>query len=315
MSNDKYPDLKFEDSRTGQYIDIVPIRYISYGINGITVLYKNTALDSNELFILKFFYPIRYSNRDPYLHEIYILKKLSKMSIDNIIKFRGFIELEYDPSKREHNYLLNKLKYNTSIYQSSLTVKVIITDFIEGMELFDFINMEYYVDVLCVYNNLLKIIKDLHSNGITHSDVKLENIIYDDKNNKVTLIDFGSANFFNQIINNEHVGVTKSYVPHRFIDKSDKTEDDYKYLDLYSFMVTIYIILTTKFPLEGDISNDYDEKYCSFDLDIIKENINDNEKYQRVLKICKICDTFFEVYKNNELGNVLYESLNSIIYV
>ncbi len=44
----------------------------------------------------------------------------------------------------------------------------------------------------------------MHSLKISHGDIKLENIIFDENTNEITLIDFGFSNYYPESISNNY---------------------------------------------------------------------------------------------------------------
>lgn len=73
----------------------------------------------------------------------------------------------------------------------------LIMSYIEGQELGmlkDKVVLTFksltYDEKLKITNDLVNAVETLHSIGIVHKDIKLENIIYDKRRNKATLIDY-----------------------------------------------------------------------------------------------------------------------------
>jgi serine/threonine protein kinase len=79
---------------------------------------------------------------------------------------------------------------NVEIYNNLF---FIFMEFCEGLTLFDVINTYAYLseeDAKYIFKQLMSALEYLHSRGISHGDIKLENIICN-KKKKIKLIDFG----------------------------------------------------------------------------------------------------------------------------
>lgn len=61
-----------------------------------------------------------------------------------------------------------------------------------------------YDEKLKITNDLVNAVETLHSIGIAHKDIRLENIIYDRRRNKATLIDYGFSCIIPKFLNNEY---------------------------------------------------------------------------------------------------------------
>jgi len=71
-------------------------------------------------------------------------------------------------------------------------------EYVVGGELFDFIQSKGHLSeslAADLFSQLVKSINYVHSRGIVHRDLKLENILID-RDNQLVLTDFGFANFY-----------------------------------------------------------------------------------------------------------------------
>jgi len=114
------------------------------------------------------------------------------------------VDMEYPPreiavlKQLDHPYL-NRL-YDTIELPDRTHL---ILEFVDGEELCDIVEQERLTEVLArhYWRQILLGVSYLHTNGIVHRDLKLENIIIDKQNN-AKIIDFGFGNF---MLTKEHL--------------------------------------------------------------------------------------------------------------
>ena len=104
---------------------------------------------------------------------------------------------------------------------------------------------------ICAIVDISSAMKTVHSVGIIHRDLKLENILLDE-NNKIKVSDFGLCTLMT--VDNESksrtqmTGTLKYMAPELLQERSDYNEK----VDIYSFGVVVYLILTKgEFPKIG----------------------------------------------------------------
>ena len=162
-------ELKQEEAlKAGNFTAISLIGKGTFGI-----VYRAKKDDSDDIFAIKrVFQDKRYMNR-----ELEILKELNH---PNIIKLLHFFYTKDDKNKTEVylNCVTEYLPQNLSL--------ILITNYQSGKQLDPFLAKLY------AYQMLLSL-KYLHSQGITHRDIKPQNILVDQKTNTIKLCDFGSA--------------------------------------------------------------------------------------------------------------------------
>ena len=164
------------------------------------------------------------------IREIQVLKELDHPNILKIIEYY----------KNEKNYY-------------------IITELLNGGDLCDFImKFKKFNEriVASIMMQLLLALNYLHSKGIVHRDIKLENILIH-KNNEndlesfqIKLIDFGESIFFKE---NEYLTVqvgSPYYIAPEVLNKNYNEK-----CDIWSSGVVLYIMLTGKFPFFGNTSH------------------------------------------------------------
>lgn len=170
------------------------------------------------------------------------------------------------PDERERDLILKRfrLEYETGLIQSNFLVHSEGYGFVNGNP---FIVMEFcskgdlrpFVDnsssisfVKLKAIEILKGLKDLHSNGKIHRDLKPENVLID-ANGTVKLTDFGISGHKNERLtirdffgNPLQVFGTYAYLPPEQLKRVKDTK--LFTLDIYSFGVVFYELLTGRLP-------------------------------------------------------------------
>ena len=146
------------------------ISIIGKGTFGI--VYRAKKENSDDILAIKrVFQDKRYHNR-----ELEILKELNH---PNIINLRHYF---YTKGKNESEIFLNCV----TDYLPQTLSRILSINYQSRKQL------EPFIAKLYAYQMLLSI-KYIHSIGITHRDIKPQNILVDQKTNKIKLCDFGSA--------------------------------------------------------------------------------------------------------------------------
>lgn len=101
---------------------------------------------------------------------------------------------------------------------------------------------------------IVEAVKSLHKIGITHRDIKPDNMFFvgEGQNMKLKLCDFGLSTVFKdekyvKIYLNEHVGTPAFVAPEIIKHKSYDGEK----IDVFSIGVTIFSLLTKKIPFQA----------------------------------------------------------------
>ena len=115
-----------------------------------------------------------------------------------------------------------------------------------------------------LFKQVVSAIHYCHSRCITHRDIKLENILLNEKKNQVKLIDFG---FSTCIPNEKKVKLfcgTPSYMAPEIVSKKEYTGPP---ADVWGLGVLYYALLCGKFPFKGQNDKELYKKICKNDLE------------------------------------------------
>ncbi len=121
-----------------------------------------------------------------------------------------------------------------------------------------------------VLKQLLEAVLYLIEQGIAHHDIKPENIIYNEKDDKLTLIDFGVAERCENGRSFCGFG-TPAYQPPELIKRSDhEVPISGEKADLWSVGVVAFQLCTGELPFEGDSIHAVFEQICQHRPDFSK---------------------------------------------
>ena len=183
---------------------------------------------------------------------MYACKKLSKLNIDNLEKFRKEIDILM---KLDHPNIIKLYE----VFEAPNSLYLIMEE-CQGGELFDRLseriennNMFSEKDAVEIMKQIMSAIDYCHNNGVCHRDLKPENLLYlkkgKEENNSLKVIDFGlSQNISNKKRLSSKVG-TPYYISPEILE-GNYTEK----CDIWSAGVIFYVLLTGELPFNG--SND-----------------------------------------------------------
>ncbi|OQR97999.1 calcium-dependent protein kinase [Thraustotheca clavata] len=189
---------------------------------------RATSRKSGKIWAVKIVDMSNELDKSSLLNEINIVKRLQHPNIVRMIA-------SYEDSKRMY----------------------MVMQLVPGHELFDHLykNNQQFTEakvrklILC----LLRAIAYLHSNQITHRDLKLENLLLENENQPTSLklCDFGLSKFFKKGERMQKSLGTIDYVAPEVLD-GDYNEK----CDLWSVGVICYELLTSKSPFHGDTTDE-----------------------------------------------------------
>ena len=116
-------------------------------------------------------------------------------------------------------------------------------------------------DAKRIFKQILEGLKYCHTRCITHRDIKLENLLLDDKNN-IKIIDFG---FSTCIPNDKKIKIfcgTPSYMAPEIVLKTEYCGPP---ADIWALGVLLFTILSGQFPYRGATDEELYNKICKAD--------------------------------------------------
>lgn len=214
--------------------------YLAHG--GESSIWSVTRISDKKEFVLK----ISNIYQERYLREWEILSSLSH---GNIVKV---VDKFVDGEKEDHKEVKSKEGFSRDKSVSPCKKGInIVLEKIPGSDMFDFVISKHsektqYVWLCKLYlTQIYNAVKYLHSRGIVHKDIKLENIMVHE--NRAVLIDFGSVSCRGEKIIEE--GMTPVYVsPYILCEKP--TFEDFILHDFWSIATALFIALKKQTPFE-----------------------------------------------------------------
>ena len=240
---------------------------------------------------------IPYEEKINSLREIEIMKNLKH---PNIIRFYGYI------SNDKQLYL--------------------ITEYIKGIELFQYISLKKKIEEseACIYfQQIINGIEYLHKMDIVHRDLKPENILIDRYLKEVKIIDFGLSNKYTDksALLSTLCGSPLYAAPEVLLEKGYKPGP----VDIWSAGVILYFMISGKLPFNGDSDEELYKKIIDAKVkniqgaskevnDLIKKILNPNPRKR--ITISKIKNhPWFNLFNNNNFGNLNYYGILTNKYV
>ncbi|CAD5119444.1 DgyrCDS8053 [Dimorphilus gyrociliatus] len=200
-----------------------------------------------------------------------------------IVKYRTEVDMLNDERVPNEIVLLDKVQHVDGV------VKIIeffddVDNFILIMErpspavdLFDYISEKVTIDedtARDFMQQIVRILIDCHDAGVTHRDLKDENILVEIDTGKLRLIDFGSGSLTKQSAFKDYDG-TRVYSPPEWIRQKRYF---YEPLTVWSLGILLYDMVC------GDIPFEKDEQILMADAEFQDSQISDECK--NLIKLC-----------------------------
>ena len=223
--------------------------------------------------------------------------KISYIVHDSINNDTVFLKIKLNTIIDENEIKIYDRLTNESIYLEKIIEHYkdeqfyyIISEYIQGINLFDYQKQRLDCsEILNIYNELSKGIKEMHKMKIIHNDIKMENImIY---NNRIKIIDFESAclcECSELDRRNKNLLGTINYISPESYDIGIYSKKS----DLWSFGIIMYILITNKLPYTHKINKIYNlyisNGFKNLDLDYLDNfKQEDYEFYNNILLYTK----------------------------
>jgi len=190
-----------------------------------------------------------------------------KVAIKELLKNQIIENNDKNRLEREIKILKNIRHPNIiNLYNIIQTEKkyYLITEYIEGKELFDYIIKKRKLDEFesCkFFQQLINGIEYLHKLKIVHRDLKPENILIDEKNGILKIADFGLSNIFSQKNNfmlSSPCGSPCYAAPEMLSGNKYQAPQ----IDIWSCGITLYAMLCGFLPFDDDNNDILYNKIC-----------------------------------------------------
>lgn len=293
------PEYSSENPNNHENIicDFIIKETLGKGIFGIVKSAINTQTGEKVAIKILNEAKIPYEEKMNSLREIEIMSNLKH---PNIIRFYGYI------SSDKQLYL--------------------ITEYIKGIELFQYISLKKKIEEseACIYfQQIISGIEYLHKMDIVHRDLKPENILIDRYLKEVKIIDFGLSNKYTDksTLLSTLCGSPLYAAPEVLLEKGYKPGP----VDIWSAGVILYFMISGKLPFNGDSDEELYKNIIEAKVkniqgvskevnDLIKKILNPNPRKR--ITISKIKGhPWFNLFNNNNFDKLSYYGILTNKYV
>ena len=202
----------------------------------------------------------------------------------------------------------------------------LITEYIKGIELFQYISLKKKIEEseACIYfQQILCGLEYLHKMGISHRDIKCENILVDHHLKEIKIIDFGLSNKYSDKseLLSTLCGSPLYAAPEVLTGKGYKPRP----VDIWSAGIVLYFMLSGRLPFQADTDEELYKKIIDAKItnikgiskegnDLVKQILNPNPRKR--ISIFKIkSHPWFNLFNNNNFVNINYYGLSVNKYV
>lgn len=207
-------------------------------------------------------------NEQDHNKEIEILKKL-KTEVDFVPNIVDDFTISLSELTTRGISLVPKEK---AILNEKMLCNILIYEYIDGYDLYDYIdnNKLDYKEMNDIAFQMIKILYKIHSLGIFHRDIKLENFVIN-QYGKIFLIDFGVSHMIQDTyIMTTMIPGSMIYVSREYVRMYKKMREDCKYSknkinrilksnDIFCLSITLYTLYNDDLPYVDDVRfGDYD---------------------------------------------------------
>jgi serine/threonine protein kinase len=229
-------------------------------------------------------------------------KKVAKLIEKSNIRDRKLLDNEIEAMKTiSKNRCMKHLICLDKVLETDKFL-IIISEYIEGQELFDYIYKKdkvRYEEVKYIMYQLLKTLNYVHNTlNMAHLDIKPENIMINPKTKFVTIIDFGLSCTKDNCIKGGTRGYMSPQIKEIWNSPEILTLNSAKNADIFSLAIVFYNLLYCSSPF-----NNIDVLKLSFDetVNILVQSLDNPNKR------CKLSHVSDEKIQN--MNNIIREML------